>query len=74
VALEGTGVVRLWDVAAGRSTAAVRLERHIRVEALAVSPDGRTIAAGGYTSHAMFGLIALVETDGVELTPWKPKP
>jgi len=80
VALEQTRVVRLWDLAAGRPTAAVRFEEHFHFEpasysvSLAVSPDGRQVAIGGGGSAPIFGVIGLVEVDGQKLGPWKPRP
>ncbi len=74
VTLEGGRVVRLWDIDSGHSTAAVRFEHHFRCPVLAVSPDGKQIAAGGYESDPIFGAIVLMQTDGVKLSPWKPKP
>ncbi len=74
VALEGEKVLRLWDLATGHSTAAVRFEHHFELPKLAVSPDGRQIAAGGQESNWIFGAIVPVEVDGQKLGPWKPKP
>ncbi len=79
-ALEHRRTLRLWDLASGRPTAAVRFEEHFRFEpssstiSLAVSPDGKQVAIGGYSSDPMFGVIGLVEVDGQKLGPWKPKP
>jgi len=74
VSLDYQNVLRLWDLASGHSAAAVRFEHHFQCHVLAVSPDGRRIAAGGYESDPIFGAIVLVDTDGVKLGSWKPKP
>ncbi len=80
VALEDERVLRLWDLASGRSTAAVRFDEHFRflpgngAISVAVSPDGRQVAIGGFESDPMFGVIGLVDVDGDKLGPWKPKP
>ncbi len=74
VTLEGGQVVRLWDAESGRPLAGLRFEHHCVAEALAVSPDGRLIAAGGFSSAEIFGIIQLVEVDGANLRPYKPRP
>jgi WD40 repeat protein len=74
VSLEGYRVVRLWDVATAKPIASCRFDQHFRLEELAVSPDGRRIAAAGQESDAIFGAIGMVETDGTKLGPWRPTP
>jgi RNA polymerase sigma factor (sigma-70 family) len=41
------GAVRLWDVASGKEITS-RDGHYARIEAVAVSPDGRLVASGGY--------------------------
>ncbi len=74
VSLEEVPIVRLWDVATGKQRDAVRFDRHTHLSTLAVSPDGKRIALGGYESNHIFGVINLLETDGATLQPWKPEP
>jgi WD40 repeat protein len=41
-----TGAVRLWDVASGKQQASLDVPQLARLRCLALSPDGRTLAAG----------------------------
>jgi RNA polymerase sigma factor (sigma-70 family) len=41
------GAVRLWDIGSGREITS-REGHHARIEVVAVSPDGRLVASGGY--------------------------
>jgi hypothetical protein len=41
------GTVTLWDAASGRSTNVLSTGTNTRIQCLAISPDGRTLAAGG---------------------------
>ncbi len=74
VSLEDQRIVRLWDVASAKQRAAVRFDHHNHLTRLAVSPDGKRIAAGGHESDFIFGIIQLLDTDGISLKPWKPEP
>ncbi len=74
VSLEDERIVRLWDVATAKQRAAVRFDHHNRLSRLAVSPDGKRIAAAGCESAEIFGIIQLLDTDGTTLQPWKPEP
>ncbi len=74
VSLQADRVVCLWDVAAGKRLSALRFDRHIRASCLAVSRDGKRIAIGGQGSNWIFGVIQLIDTDGVTLTPRLAKP
>jgi len=74
VSLEEVPIVRLWDVATGKQRDAVRFDPHIHLVTLTVAPDGKRIALGGYESNHIFGIINLLETDGITLQPWKPEP
>jgi WD40 repeat protein len=65
--------VRLWDVATGRQLDALRFEHHSRMRHLAVSPDGKLLAAGGCESDPRFGAIELIETDGTTLRHRDPR-
>lgn len=73
VVLEGRKVVRLRDAADGRALAALEFEDHCVFSRLAISPDGKTIAVGGFESDPMFGVIGLIETDGKTLRPYEPR-
>lgn len=74
VTLDGGRTVRLWDAESGRAQAGLRFEHHCVVQSLAVSPDGKMIAAGGYESDPMFGVIQLVDVDGMNLRQRKSRP
>ena len=67
-------VVSLWDVVTTTRVASLMFDRHTRVEHLAVSSDGKRIAAGGYGDNPIFGIIQLIDTDGATLNLWRPKP
>jgi WD40 repeat protein/beta-lactamase regulating signal transducer with metallopeptidase domain len=43
------GKVKYWDVATGRLRQTFTRSRHVGVESLAVSPDGKTLASAGWT-------------------------
>ncbi len=74
VSLEAHGVICLWDVAAAKRLAAVRFDGHLYAVCMALSPDGKRIAIGGQGSNWIFGVIQLIDTDGVTLTPRLAKP
>jgi len=74
VSLEDDRIVRLWDVATAQQLAAIRFDHHNNLDCLAVSPDGKWIAACGYESDPIFGIIYQLETDGSSLKLWKPQP
>ncbi len=74
VSLEREDVIRLRDAEAGQPLAGLRFDHHYEALCLAISPDGRLIAAGGASRNGGFWFIQLIETDGKTLRPWKPKP
>ena len=74
VSLEEYREIRLWDGTTTKEIAARRFDKHFRLGALAVSPDGHRIAACGQGSAGIFGVIGMIETDGTKLTPWRPAP
>lgn len=74
VTLDDFRNIRLWDVATAKQIASCRFDKHFRLDQLAVSPDGHHIAAAGYESDAIFGVIGMVETIGPTLGPWRPAP
>ncbi len=74
VSLEDHRIIRLYNVATARQLDAVRLDHHNHLENLAVAPDGKRIAAAGYESAHIFGVIYQFDTDGSSLTLWKPQP
>ena len=76
VALEGESIVRLWDIDTAKPVAAVRFDHHYRTDRLAVSLDGRRIAAGGSGagSALTLGIVQILDTDGGTLRLRKPSP
>jgi WD40 repeat protein len=60
-------LMRLWDVAGGFEIATMKLRPKQLLDRLAISPDGHTIAAGGFSSARFFGVVELIDTDGKTL-------
>lgn len=72
-ALVSTGkdsCIRLWDAATGQGRAMARFG--LLAHCMAVSPDGKTVAVGGYSYDPVFGAIELFETDGTTIRARRP--
>lgn len=72
--LEDCRDLQLRDAADGHSLARLRFDTIEFYEYMAVSPDGRWLAIGGFCSQGFYGIIRMIEIDGKTLRPWKPRP
>ena len=66
--------IELRDTGDGRLQSQFDVQIRGPIECMAVSPDGKHIAIGGFNDHPMFGAVQLIEVDGSKLLPWKPQP
>ncbi len=72
----GNGTARVWDVATGETTVTLEGGHTLAVETVAFSPDGTTLATGGYGVHRLWdlttGASTLTQEKLPQESPWQP--
>ncbi len=68
------GIIQLRDANSGRVFSELDVQLRGPSECMAVSPDSKRIAVGGFNDHPVFGAIQLIEIDKTTLRLWKHQP